>query len=75
MTFLVQHWLGNEGMPRRYADYLPIGGFTRLNTVSSISAFVLGLSVLPFIWTVFRSYRYGRAVPVDDPWGFDNSLE
>jgi cytochrome c oxidase subunit 1 len=55
MTFLVQHWLGNEGMPRRYADYLPIGGFTKLNTVSSITAFVRGLSVLPFIWNVFRS--------------------
>ena len=74
-TFLVQHWLGNEGMPRRYADYLPSDGFTTLNMISSIGAFVLGASTLPFIWNVFRSYRYGRVVTVDDPWGFGNSLE
>jgi len=43
-TFLVQHWLGNEGMPRRYADYLPTDGFTTLNIISSIGAFVLGAS-------------------------------
>src|SRR5689334_17120558 len=49
-TFLVQHWLGNEGMPRRYADYLPTDGFTVLNSISSIGAFVLGASTLPFIW-------------------------
>ena len=41
-TFLVQHWLGNEGMPRRYADYLPTDGFTTLNPVSTIGAFILG---------------------------------
>ena len=74
-TFLVQHWLGNEGMPRRYADYLPSDGFTTLNTISSIGAFVLGASTLPFIWNVFSSYRYGRPVEVDDPWGHGNSLE
>lgn len=74
-TFLVQHWLGNEGMPRRYADYLPSDGFTTLNEVSTVGAFILGLSTLPFLWNIFRSYRYGEVVTVDDPWGFGNSLE
>ncbi len=74
-TFLVQHWLGNEGMPRRYVDYLPTDGFTTLNVISSIGAFILGLSTLPFLWNVFKSYRFGRVVTVDDPWGFGNSLE
>ncbi|QSE87779.1 cytochrome c oxidase subunit I (plasmid) [Rhodococcus pseudokoreensis] len=74
-TFLVQHWLGAEGMPRRYADYLPSDGFTVLNSVSTIFAFVLGASTLPFVWNVFKSYRYGEVVTVDDPWGFGNSLE
>jgi cytochrome c oxidase subunit 1 len=74
-TFLVQHWLGNEGMPRRYADYLASDGFTGLNIVSTVGAFILGASTLPFLWNVFRSYRYGEVVTVDDPWGFANSLE
>ncbi|WP_116206236.1 cytochrome c oxidase subunit I [Amycolatopsis circi] len=74
-TFLVQHWLGAEGMPRRYADYLRSDGFTLLNTISTIGAFILGASVLPFIWNVVKSYRYGEQVEVDDPWGFGNSLE
>ncbi|SHE51841.1 aa3-type cytochrome oxidase subunit I [Streptoalloteichus hindustanus] len=74
-TFLVQHWLGSQGMPRRYADYLPTDGFTALNTVSTVGAFLLGAATLPFLWNVFRSYRYGTRVDVDDPWGHGNSLE
>jgi cytochrome c oxidase subunit I len=31
--------------------------------------------VLPFLWNVFRSYRFGERAEVDDPWGFGNSLE
>jgi cytochrome c oxidase subunit 1 len=74
-TFLVQHWLGAAGMPRRYADYLASDGFTTLNTISTIGAYILGASTLPFIWNVFRSFRYGERVEADDPWGFGNSLE
>ncbi|WP_231703020.1 aa3-type cytochrome oxidase subunit I [Tsukamurella asaccharolytica] len=75
MTFLVQHWVGAEGMPRRYADYLDTDGFTTLNQISTVGAFILGASTLPFVWNVFKSYRYGEVVTVDDPWGFGNSLE
>jgi cytochrome c oxidase subunit 1 len=75
VTFLVQHWLGAEGMPRRYADYLAGDGFTTLNTISTIGAFILGASVLPFVWNVLRSYRYGEPATMDDPWGYGNSLE
>ena len=74
-TFLVQHWLGTEGMPRRYADYLPSDGFTFLNTFSTLGSFVLGASTLPFIYNVWKSYKVGQLVTVDDPWGHGNSLE
>ncbi|MFF3764343.1 cytochrome c oxidase subunit I [Streptomyces sp. NPDC001922] len=74
-TFLVQHWLGAEGMPRRYSDYLAADGFTALNTVSTIGAFLLGLSTLPFLLNVWQTSREGRPVTVDDPWGYGRSLE
>ncbi|MER7243140.1 cytochrome c oxidase subunit I [Kribbella sp. NPDC000426] len=73
-TFLVQHWLGVEGMPRRYADYSPTEGFTTLNQVSSIGAFILGASTLPFLYNVYKSRRSPK-VGVDDPWGWGRSLE
>ncbi|MDV6011805.1 cytochrome c oxidase subunit I [Haloechinothrix sp. LS1_15] len=76
LTFLVQHWLGNEGMPRRYADYLESDGFTTLNMVSTMGAYILGLSTLPFLYNVFKSYRFGERVDhLDDPWGYGGSLE
>ncbi len=56
---VTDHWLGAEAIPRRYADYLHSDEFTTLHMISTVGAFVLGASVLPFIWNVFRSYRYG----------------
>jgi len=75
LTFLVQHWLGAEGMPRRYGDYYASDGFTTLNMISSIGAFVLGASTLVFIYNVIVSFRRGQKAVGDDPWGFGNSLE
>ncbi|MFJ6940436.1 cytochrome c oxidase subunit I [Streptomyces sp. NPDC101132] len=74
-TFLVQHWLGAEGMPRRYADYLAADGFTALNTVSTIGAFLLGASTLPFFYNVWKTAKTAPRITVDDPWGYGRSLE
>ncbi|OUZ06321.1 cytochrome c oxidase subunit I [Aeromicrobium sp. PE09-221] len=74
LTFLVQHWLGAAGMPRRYADYGPNDGFTTLNGISTIGAFLLGASMIPFMYNVWKS-RKAPLVGVDDPWGWGRTLE
>ena len=74
-TFLVQHWLGVAGMPRRYATYLPEDGFTLLNEISTAGSVILALSFLPFLWNVYITHRKGVKVNVNDPWGYGRSLE
>ena len=74
-TFLVQHWLGVVGMPRRYADYLASDGFTTLNMVSTVGSFVLGASTFPFLWNIYKTHKHAPKVTVDDPWGWGASLE
>ncbi|WP_246609615.1 aa3-type cytochrome oxidase subunit I [Nonomuraea rhizosphaerae] len=75
LTFLIQHWLGVAGMPRRYADYSAADGFTTLHQISTVGAFLLGASTLPFLYNVWTTSRHARLVTLDDPWGFGNSLE
>jgi cytochrome c oxidase subunit 1 len=76
MTFLVQHWLGVMGMPRRIANYpfLPHLA-TTLNDISSIGSFILGASTLVFIYNIYWTHKNADPVTADDPWGFANSLE
>ena len=69
-TFLVQHWLGVEGMPRRYADYLPRATASpALNTISTIGAFLLGASMLPFLYNVWKTARTAPKVDGRRPVG------
>ncbi len=74
-TFLIQHWLGVTGMPRRYASYLPSDGFTWMNQLSTVGAAILGVSMLPFFVNVYLTTRHAPRVAVDDPWGTARSLE
>lgn len=75
ITFLVQHWLGVQGMPRRYADYLASDGFTTLNMVSTVGSLVLGASTFVFFWNVYKTQKFAPMVNCDDPWGWGASLE
>ena len=75
VTFLIQHWLGIKGMPRRYADYLASDGFTFGNVVSSAGAFLLGGSTIFFLYNVYKTWRFAPLVKENDPWGWGMSLE
>ncbi|MEN9288255.1 MAG: hypothetical protein RLZ88_925 [Actinomycetota bacterium] len=74
-TFLVQHWIGIEGMPRRYATYLEGDNVTWMNQLSTYGSIVLAISFLPFLWNVWITHRKGQRTNLDDPWGYGRSLE
>ena len=74
-TFLIQHVLGMQHMPRRYGDYMVEDNFTFMNQFSTIFALLLGLSMLPFLYNVWKTHRYAPHVTSDDPWGYGASLE
>jgi len=73
-TFLIQHWLGIKGFPRRYADYLATDGFTFMNMVSTVGAALLALSMIPFAINIWIT-RKAPKVNSNDPWGYGASLE
>ena len=73
LTFLVQHSLGLEGMPRRIYEYSAGQGWEVYNQISTVGSFVLGLGVLVTVINVARSVRRG-ALAGPDPWK-GNTLE
>jgi cytochrome c oxidase subunit 1 len=65
LTFSPMHELGLKGMPRRVAMYDP--QFTMLNEICTYGAYILGISVLPFIINILWSWRAGE-VAGRNPW-------
>ncbi len=74
MTFLIQHFLGLWGMPRRVFTYLDGQGYNAANMISSLGAGLMALGVIVLviniIITVAKNQKVGR-----DPWGDGRTLE
>jgi cytochrome c oxidase subunit 1 len=73
LTFLIQHSMGLDGMPRRIYEYSADAGWTWMNRISTVGAFVIALGVLLTIINVARSIRRGT-IAGPDPWKA-NTLE
>jgi cytochrome c oxidase subunit 1 len=74
LAFFPMHSLGITGMPRRIADYDPTNtGWIILNSLETVGAFLIAISVLPFLVNVVATLINGEKVG-DDPWE-GNTLE
>jgi cytochrome c oxidase subunit 1 len=74
LTFFPQHFLGRQGMPRRYIDYPE--AFALWNYVSSVGAFIAFGSFLFFIAVVAYTVFAGRRVEEEAYWGeYADTLE
>ncbi len=66
MIFFPQHFLGLQGMPRRYADYPD--AFAYWNYISSIGSYISAFAVLVFIFGVLHAFAKKQKA-ADNPWG------
>jgi cytochrome c oxidase subunit 1 len=73
VTFMIQHVMGLDGMPRRVYEYSPVGHLQLYNDISTVGAFLIAAGVLATIINVVRSLKHG-AIAGPDPWKA-NTLE
>ncbi|HEY3757592.1 MAG TPA: cytochrome c oxidase subunit I [Opitutaceae bacterium] len=67
LTFFVQHFLGLMGMPRRVYTYPDLPYWGAFNAISTVGAFILGLSVVVLLVNIWVSLRRGE-IAGDNPW-------
>jgi cytochrome c oxidase subunit 1 len=74
LTFFPQHFLGRQGMPRRYIDYPE--AFAYWNQISSYGAFLSFASFVFFLVVIFYSMFFGKKITVNNYWNkYADTLE
>jgi cytochrome c oxidase subunit I len=69
LTFFPQFLLGQDGMPRRVADYPATAGWGTLNLLSSIGSAIIAVALVAFAVNAWRSLRREGERAGADPWG------
>ncbi|MDQ2694220.1 MAG: cytochrome c oxidase subunit I [Pseudomonadota bacterium] len=69
-TFLIMHWTGLLGMPRRVYTYDAGLGWEWPNLASSISGFVMAAGIAMVLIDIILHFRYGRPAK-PNPWQAD----
>src|SRR5438105_7016286 len=67
VTFLIQHVIGLDGMPRRVYEYDDVGHLAVYNLISTVGAFILAAVVVATSVNVARGLRVGAGAGAD-PW-------
>lgn len=70
LAFFPMHIVGVLGMPRRIYTYGSNLGWDTINLTETIGAYMIGISILVFLYNLITSWRSG-AVAGNDPWDGD----
>ncbi len=74
LTFLIQHWLGFWGMPRRVFTYMDGQGWNSANLISSVGALLMAIGITVLVYNIIvTSIKNVRVA--NDPWGDGRTLE
>jgi cytochrome c oxidase subunit I len=67
LTFVIQHFLGLAGMPRRVFTYPDLPGWGWMNMVSTVGAFFMAAAAVVLVWNLAASLLRGKLAG-DNPW-------